>query len=144
MPDDNQINETVLRGLPSKQDKTAPPVILAPDLPAMEKTGAVKTVWRDPLLPLMGAGGSRPTGGEGLMAAVPAVPVKVLGSTAVRLFDAPKIVARSVDTVLKVKMATEPGTKLLPASVSVGLDPVFVDGGLTEIKTGDALIVSVT
>lgn len=61
----------VFRGLPTEQSATAPPVILAPQLPAMEKVGAVKTVLRNTLLPLMGAGAQQPTGGEGRMTPVP-------------------------------------------------------------------------
>jgi hypothetical protein len=72
MADEKQINPAqVLRGLPIKQDPNAPPVTLAPDLPAMEAAGSVKTVLRNTLLPLMGSGAVPPTGGHGLMAAVP-------------------------------------------------------------------------
>ena len=61
----------VLRSLPTEQSATAAPVVLAPHLPAMEKVGTVKTVLRNTLLPLMGAGAQQPSGGEGLMAAAP-------------------------------------------------------------------------
>ena len=37
----------VERGLPTEQSPTAPPVILAPGLPSMEKVGEVKTVLRN-------------------------------------------------------------------------------------------------
>lgn len=73
MPDNDPTKpEQALRGLPVKQDPTAAPVIIAPRLPVMEKAGAVSTVLRNTLLPLMGAGPPRPTGGEGLMTEVPA------------------------------------------------------------------------
>jgi len=61
----------VLRNLPAEQSATAVPVVLAPQLPAMEKTGQVKTVLRNTLLPLMGAGAQQTPGGEGRMAPVP-------------------------------------------------------------------------
>ena len=61
----------VLRGLPAEQSATAAPVIIAPGFPAMEKTGAVKTVLRNPRLPLMGAGTPQHTGGAGEMDPVP-------------------------------------------------------------------------
>ena len=64
----------VLRALPTEQSLTAAPVVLSPQLPAMEKVGAVKTVFRNTLLPLMGAGAQQTTGGEGRMAAVPTQP----------------------------------------------------------------------
>jgi hypothetical protein len=57
----------VIRGLPTEQKPDAPPVISAPSLPGMEKMGAVKTVLRNPLLPLMGSGSPPPTGGIGRM-----------------------------------------------------------------------------
>ncbi len=60
-----------LRQFPSEQSATAKPVLLAPDLPAMEKIGEVKTVLKNMLLPLMGAGHPQSTEGEGAMAAVP-------------------------------------------------------------------------
>jgi hypothetical protein len=57
MPNPEEIKPLqVPRGLPSEQSVNAPPVIIAPHLPAMEKPGEVKTVQRNPLLPLMGAG----------------------------------------------------------------------------------------
>ncbi|HEV2273235.1 MAG TPA: hypothetical protein VGR96_03675 [Acidobacteriaceae bacterium] len=56
-----------VRGLPTEQKPDAPPVVSAPSLPAMEKIGAVKTVARNPLLPLMGSGSPPPTGGIGRM-----------------------------------------------------------------------------
>jgi hypothetical protein len=62
----------VLRKLPLEQSATAAHVVIAPHLPAMEKIGEVKTVQRNTLLPLMGAGHSQSTGGEGVMAPVPA------------------------------------------------------------------------
>jgi hypothetical protein len=72
MPNPEQIKPVqVLRGLPPEQNVKASPVVIAPHLPAMEKLGEVKTVQRNPLLPLMGAGAPRHTGGEGLMAPVP-------------------------------------------------------------------------
>jgi hypothetical protein len=72
MADEKPINPAqVPRDLPMKQDSNAAPVILAPHLPAMEAAGAVKTVLRNPLLPLMGSATALPTGGHGLMAAVP-------------------------------------------------------------------------
>ena len=46
----------VLRNLPAEQSTTAAPVVPSPELPAMEEVGAVKTVHRNTLLPLMGAG----------------------------------------------------------------------------------------
>jgi hypothetical protein len=61
----------VLRGLPTEQNATAPPVVAAPRLPAMEKAGEVKTVLRNTLLPLMGAGTPQHTGGVGQMDPVP-------------------------------------------------------------------------
>jgi len=57
----------VVRGLPTEQKPDAPPVVSAPSLPGMEKMGAVKTVLRNPLLPLMGSGSPPPTGGIGRM-----------------------------------------------------------------------------
>lgn len=61
----------VERGLPTEQSPTAPPVILAPSLPSMETVGEVKTVLRNPLLPIMGAGNFPPTRGIGQMESVP-------------------------------------------------------------------------
>jgi hypothetical protein len=61
----------VLRGLPAEQEATAPPVVIAPHLPPMEKVTEVKTVYRNTLLPLMGAGAKKHTAGGGLMSAVP-------------------------------------------------------------------------
>lgn len=61
----------VLRKLPLEQSATAAAVVIAPHLPAMEKMGDVKTVHRNTLLPLMGAGHPQATGGEGVMAPVP-------------------------------------------------------------------------
>jgi|GEM_PF-2805935 len=61
----------ILRNLPAEQSTTAAPVVLSPELPAMEEVGAVKTVHRNTLLPLMGAGAQQPSGGEGRMAPVP-------------------------------------------------------------------------
>jgi hypothetical protein len=63
--------QDVQRGVPAEQSPTAPPVIFAPHLPTMEKTGEVKTVLRNPLLPLMGAGTSQPIRGVGQMDPVP-------------------------------------------------------------------------
>jgi hypothetical protein len=60
-----------VRALPVEQSATADPVLAFPSLPAMEKVDAVKTVHRNPLLPLMGAGAPVHTKGEGLMAQVP-------------------------------------------------------------------------
>jgi len=60
----------VLRKLPLEQSTTAAAVIGAPHLPAMEKISDVKTVLRNTLLPLMGAGHPQAMGGE-TMAAVP-------------------------------------------------------------------------
>ncbi|HEY5339740.1 MAG TPA: hypothetical protein VIK27_01825 [Candidatus Aquilonibacter sp.] len=68
------IGHEAARGLPIKQDQTAEPVILDPHLPAMEKTGAVKTVLRNTLQPLMGAGSAVPGNGEKLMPALPGQP----------------------------------------------------------------------
>src|SRR5437667_5936000 len=62
----------VSRTLPPEQNAAAPPIVIAPHLPAMEKVTEVRTVYRNTLLPLMGAGIQRETAGEGLMAAVPA------------------------------------------------------------------------
>jgi hypothetical protein len=64
-------DQDVQRGLPAEQNATAPPVIFAPHFPAMEKIGEVKTVLRNPLLPLMGAGTSQPIRGVGQMDPVP-------------------------------------------------------------------------
>lgn len=77
MPSPEEIKPVqVLRGLPTEQVVNASPVVIAPHLPAMEKLGEVKTVQRNPLLPLMGAGALQHTGGEGSMAPVPAqIPV---------------------------------------------------------------------
>jgi len=61
----------VLRKLPLEQSATAAPVVIAPHLPAMEKIGEVKTVRRNTLLPLMGAGHPQGTRGEGVMSPVP-------------------------------------------------------------------------
>lgn len=73
MPDQKPTKpDEVIRALPSKQEATAAPVILAPHLPSMEKTGEVKTVLRNARLPLMGSGVQQPPRGEGLMAPVPA------------------------------------------------------------------------
>lgn len=72
MPNPEETKSTqVLSNLPSEQSATAPPVIIAPHLPSMEKLGEVKTVQRNTLLPLMGAGAPQRTVGAGLMAAVP-------------------------------------------------------------------------
>jgi hypothetical protein len=72
MSDEKHVNPAqALRDLPVKQDPKAAPVVLAPHLPSMEAPDAVKTVLRDTLLPLMGSGAASPTGGQGLMAAVP-------------------------------------------------------------------------
>jgi hypothetical protein len=73
MADEQHPTEAELvRGLPIKQDPAAKPVILNPNLPTMEQKGAVKTVLRNTLLPLMGAGRSVPAAGANLMAAVSA------------------------------------------------------------------------
>jgi hypothetical protein len=61
----------VLRRLPSVQGARKRPVVTAPHLPAMEKRGKVKTVLRNTLLPLMGAGAPQHTTGRGTMAPVP-------------------------------------------------------------------------
>jgi hypothetical protein len=61
----------VRRSTPSEQSGTAPPVVIGPHLPAMEKVTEVRTVHRNTLLPLMGAGIQQQTAGEGLMEAVP-------------------------------------------------------------------------
>jgi hypothetical protein len=94
MPDEKDLRaEQPLRGLPTKQDPAAEPVILAPHLPAMEKVGAVKTVLRNTLLPLMGAGGMQSSGGQGTMAAVPArieEPVALSGKA-----QEPKVIGES-------------------------------------------------
>jgi hypothetical protein len=71
--------QDVQRGLPTEQNATAPPVIFAPHFPAMEKIGEVKTVLRNPLLPLMGAGTSQPIRGVGQMDPVPAKTPPVTG-----------------------------------------------------------------
>ena len=75
MPDEKPINPApVVRELPTKQDVKAPPVMQAPHLPAMEATGAVTTVLRNTLLPLMGSGAAQTGGGQGRMDTVPAQP----------------------------------------------------------------------
>src|SRR5216683_4540258 len=61
----------VLRKLPLEQSATAAAIVIAPHLPAMERIGEVKTVQRNALLPLMGAGHHQSTKGEGVMAQVP-------------------------------------------------------------------------
>lgn len=63
--------EEILRSLPLKQDASAAHVVQAPHLPEMEKVEEVKTVARNPLLPLMGGGVAQHPEGEGLMAPVP-------------------------------------------------------------------------
>jgi len=75
MPDENPIDSAqVARALPTKQDVKAPPVVQAPHLPAMEATGAVKTVLKNTFLPLMGSGAAQTGGGQGRMDAVPTHP----------------------------------------------------------------------
>ena len=72
MPQPEEIKPVrVLRGLPPTQDATASPVIIAPHLPMMEKRGEVKTVQRNTLLPVMGAGAPQPPTGRGIMSPVP-------------------------------------------------------------------------
>jgi hypothetical protein len=72
MPQPEEIRPVqALRALPPTQDVTAGPVTIAPHLPTMEKRGEVKTVQRNTLLPLMGAGAPRPTTGRGTMLPVP-------------------------------------------------------------------------
>lgn len=61
----------IVRKLPLEQSATAAPVVIAPHLPAMEKIGEVRTVRRNTLLPLMGAGHPQATRGEGVMSPVP-------------------------------------------------------------------------
>jgi hypothetical protein len=74
MPDPNKPVD-ILREIPQQQRPDAPPVVLNPSLPAMEKTGDVKTVLRNTLLPLMGAGAPiHPGGPSGLMEAAPSGP----------------------------------------------------------------------
>ena len=73
MPDEKPINPAdLIRALPTKQEISAPPVVQAPHLPSMEATGAVQTILRNTLLPLMGSGGGQTGGGQGRMDAVPA------------------------------------------------------------------------
>ena len=62
------------RGLPPTQDVSARPIVTAPDLPAMENRGEVRTVLRNTLLPLMGSGPHETGAGRGNMAPVPAHP----------------------------------------------------------------------
>jgi hypothetical protein len=72
MPQPEEIRPVqALRSLPPTQDATASPVIIAPHLPTMEKRGEVKTVQRNPLLPIMGAGAPHPSSGKGTMSPVP-------------------------------------------------------------------------
>jgi hypothetical protein len=68
---ENKKPVAVLRGLPTEQSPTAGPVITLTGGAAMEKTGEVKTVLRNTLLPLMGAGTPVHTGGAGQMDPLP-------------------------------------------------------------------------
>lgn len=69
--EENKAGE-VLRQLPAEQRHAAPPVVINPSAPRMEKAGEVTTVLRHSMLPLMGAGiAEHAGGGAGLMEAVP-------------------------------------------------------------------------
>jgi hypothetical protein len=71
MPEENKPIQ-ILREIPAEQTHDGPPVVLNASLPAMEKTGAVKTVLRNTLLPLMGTALSQgPSSSGGLMEAAP-------------------------------------------------------------------------
>lgn len=63
--------EAPRQGPPNEQNPNGPPIVIAPHHPEMEKVGQVKTVMKDPALPLMGTGAPASDAGQRVMAPVP-------------------------------------------------------------------------
>ena len=123
----------VLRNLPTEQSATAAPVVFAPHLPAMEKTGEVKTVLRNTLLPLMGSGVQHTPTGEGRMAPVPAkIPAPSPATGKPQELKTGRVDLSSVDGYVRMEVHVEngqlsvigvkpvPGPLLMPSAVTRG------------------------
>lgn len=135
-------SEQILRGLPTKQDPAAAPVVLDPHLPLMEQTGAVKTVLRNTLLPLMGSGASHATGGQGLMAAVPAqVPAPSPPSGKPQEANVPPLSQSSADGYVRLEVHVENGklsiTGLKQVSGPLAMPGAVIRGYAYEVLLDD-------
>jgi hypothetical protein len=142
MPSQDEIRRgEVIRELPTTQSATAHPVTSSPHLPAMEKIGAVATVLRNPILPLMGAGVPQHTAGIGTMDAVPkrTAPFAELSGKPQEPKPGPPPGVASNDGYVRMEIHVDNG-KLSVSGVKHVLGPLALPSALTRGYSYEVLL----